>query len=48
MCRNISKYVLIFLFLALSGLIYLLRNIHTVEVRRDVFLIDTECYIFIF
>ncbi|KAM7380367.1 hypothetical protein PAMP_003669 [Pampus punctatissimus] len=31
MCRNLSKYALIFLFLALSGLIFLLRNIHTVE-----------------
>ncbi|XP_018557870.1 NXPE family member 3 [Lates calcarifer] len=31
MCRNLSKYALVFLFLALSGLIFLLRNIHTVE-----------------
>lgn len=31
MCRYLSNYVLIFLFLALSGLIFLLRNIHTVE-----------------
>lgn len=31
MCRNLSKYALIFLFLALSVLIFLLRNIHTVE-----------------
>nr|XP_020465010.1 NXPE family member 3 [Monopterus albus]XP_020465011.1 NXPE family member 3 [Monopterus albus]XP_020465012.1 NXPE family member 3 [Monopterus albus]XP_020465013.1 NXPE family member 3 [Monopterus albus] len=31
MWRNLSKYALIFLFLALSGLIFLLRNIHTVE-----------------
>ncbi|XP_068184807.1 NXPE family member 3 [Antennarius striatus] len=31
MCRNLSKFILIFLFLALSGLIFLLRNIHTVE-----------------
>ncbi|KAE8299170.1 NXPE family member 3 Protein FAM55C Precursor [Larimichthys crocea] len=31
MCRNLSKYALIFLFLALSGLIFLLRNIQTVE-----------------
>ncbi|XP_029386377.1 NXPE family member 3 isoform X2 [Echeneis naucrates] len=31
MCRNLSKYALIFLILALSGLIFLLRNIHTVE-----------------
>uniref|UniRef100_A0A8C6U9Z2 Neurexophilin and PC-esterase domain family, member 3 n=1 Tax=Neogobius melanostomus TaxID=47308 RepID=A0A8C6U9Z2_9GOBI len=31
MCRNLSKYTLIFLFLALSVLIFLLRNIHTVE-----------------
>lgn len=31
MCRNVSKYALIFLFLALSVLIFLLRNIHTVE-----------------
>ncbi|KAI4805404.1 hypothetical protein KUCAC02_010021 [Chaenocephalus aceratus] len=31
MCRNVSKYALIFLFLALSGFIFLLRNIHTVE-----------------
>ncbi|KAM9851368.1 NXPE family member 3 [Aulostomus maculatus] len=31
MCRNISKYSPIFLILALSGLIFLLRNIHTVE-----------------
>lgn len=31
MCRKLSKYALIFLFLALSVLIFLLRNIHTVE-----------------
>lgn len=31
MYRNLSSYALIFLFLALSGLIFLLRNIHTVE-----------------
>uniref|UniRef100_A0A672GSU7 Neurexophilin and PC-esterase domain family, member 3 n=1 Tax=Salarias fasciatus TaxID=181472 RepID=A0A672GSU7_SALFA len=31
MYRNLSKYTLVFLFLALSGLIFLLRNIHTVE-----------------
>ncbi|XP_041663277.1 NXPE family member 3 [Cheilinus undulatus] len=31
MCRHLSNYALIFLFLALSGLIFLLRNIHTVE-----------------
>ncbi|XP_071333373.1 NXPE family member 3 isoform X2 [Trachinotus anak] len=31
MCRNLTKYALVFLFLALSGLIFLLRNIHTVE-----------------
>ncbi|XP_062258453.1 NXPE family member 3 [Platichthys flesus] len=31
MCRNLSKYALIFLFLALFGLLLLLRNIHTVE-----------------
>lgn len=31
MCRNLSKFALIFLFLALSVLIFLLRNIHTVE-----------------
>lgn len=31
MCRNVSKYALFFLFLALSGFIFLLRNIHTVE-----------------
>lgn len=31
MCRNLSKYALVFFFLALSGLIFLLRNIHTVE-----------------
>ncbi|XP_029980769.1 NXPE family member 3 isoform X2 [Sphaeramia orbicularis] len=31
MCRNLSKYALIFLFLALSGLIFLLRNIQSVE-----------------
>lgn len=47
MCRNLSKYALIFLFLALSGLIFLLRNIHTVEVRREVgytwVLIATDC-----
>lgn len=36
MCRNLSKYAFIFLFLALSGLIFLLRNIHTVEVRKEV------------
>lgn len=33
MSRNLSKYALIFLLLALSGLIFLLRNIHSVEVR---------------
>ncbi|KAL3969803.1 cytochrome CYP [Sarotherodon galilaeus] len=31
MCHNLSKYTPIFLFLALSGIIFLLRNIHTVE-----------------
>lgn len=31
MCRNLSKYALIFIFLALSGFIFLLRNIHNVE-----------------
>ncbi|CAB1436715.1 unnamed protein product [Pleuronectes platessa] len=31
MCRNLSKYALIFLFLALFGLFWLLRNIHSVE-----------------
>lgn len=36
MSRNLSKYALIFLLLALSGLIFLLRNIHSVEVRREV------------
>lgn len=32
MYRNFSKYALIFVFLAASGLIFLLRNIHTMEV----------------
>lgn len=36
MCHNLSKYTPIFLFLTLSGIIFLLRNIHTVEVRREV------------
>ncbi|KAF3694723.1 NXPE family member 3 Protein FAM55C Precursor [Channa argus] len=31
MCRHFPKYALIFLLLALSGLIYLLHNIHKVE-----------------
>ncbi|XP_068602416.1 NXPE family member 3 [Brachionichthys hirsutus] len=31
MCRNLSKMILVFLFLTLSGLIFLLRKIHTVE-----------------
>ncbi|XP_034042282.1 NXPE family member 3 [Thalassophryne amazonica] len=31
MCRSLSKYAFIFLLLALCGLIFLLRNIHTVE-----------------
>ncbi|XP_056280648.1 NXPE family member 3 isoform X2 [Pseudoliparis swirei] len=31
MCRHLSKYALVFIFLALSGLIFLLHNIHTVE-----------------
>ncbi|KAM3861700.1 NXPE family member 3 [Diretmus argenteus] len=31
MCRNLSKYAPIFLLLALSGLIFLLRNIQTLE-----------------
>lgn len=31
MCRNLSKYALIFLLLALSVLLFLLCNIHTVE-----------------
>ncbi|XP_039861292.1 NXPE family member 3 isoform X2 [Simochromis diagramma] len=31
MCHNLSKYTPIFLFLTLSGIIFLLRNIHTVE-----------------
>lgn len=43
MCRNLSKYALIFLFLALSGLIFLLRNIQTVEVRREMLM----CFLFI-
>lgn len=34
MARNLSKCVFVFLILALSGLIFLLRNIHSVEVRR--------------
>lgn len=33
MSRNLSRYALIFLLLALSGLFFLLRNIHSVEVR---------------
>ena len=32
---NLSKYALIFLVLALSGVIFLLQNIHTLEVRKD-------------
>ena len=32
MCRSLSKYAPVFLVLALSGLIFLLRNIHTLEV----------------
>ena len=35
MGRNLSKYALIFLVLALSGVIFLLQNIHTLEVRKD-------------
>lgn len=35
MCRNLSKYGAFFLFLSLSGFIFLLRNIHTLEVRRE-------------
>uniref|UniRef100_A0A3Q2PIX0 Neurexophilin and PC-esterase domain family, member 3 n=1 Tax=Fundulus heteroclitus TaxID=8078 RepID=A0A3Q2PIX0_FUNHE len=31
MFRNLSKYALLFLFLSLSGFIFLLRNMHTVE-----------------
>jgi len=31
-CRHLSKYAPIFLLLALFGLIFLLRNIHTLEV----------------
>ncbi|XP_076015150.1 NXPE family member 3 isoform X2 [Genypterus blacodes] len=31
MCRSLSKYGIFFLFLALTGLIFLLRNIHTLE-----------------
>ncbi|KAF7656388.1 hypothetical protein LDENG_00041830 [Lucifuga dentata] len=31
MCRSLSKYALFFLLLALSGLIFLLRNIHSLE-----------------
>uniref|UniRef100_UPI0037E8D038 NXPE family member 3 isoform X2 n=1 Tax=Semicossyphus pulcher TaxID=241346 RepID=UPI0037E8D038 len=31
MCRNLSNFALIFFFLALSGFIFLLRNIQTVE-----------------
>lgn len=33
MARNLSKCVFVLLVLALSGLIFLLRNIHSVEVR---------------
>ncbi|KAM4557910.1 NXPE family member 3 isoform 1-T3 [Odontesthes bonariensis] len=31
MCRSLSNYALVFLFLALSGFVFLLCNIHTVE-----------------
>ncbi|XP_062312615.1 NXPE family member 3 isoform X3 [Osmerus eperlanus] len=31
MCRSLSKYAPVFLVLALSGLIFLIRNIHTLE-----------------
>lgn len=34
MARNLSKCVFVFLVLALSGLIFLLRSIRSVEVRR--------------
>lgn len=41
--RNLSRYALIFLLLALSGLIFLLRNIHSVEVRdQSCFLLKTS------
>lgn len=36
MSRSLSKYAPVFLFLALSGVIFLLRNIHSVEVRTNV------------
>lgn len=32
---NLSKYTPIFLVLALSGILFLLRNIHTLEVSRS-------------
>ena len=32
---NLSKYALIFLVLALSGVLFFLRNIQTLEVRKD-------------
>ena len=35
MGRNLSKYALIFLVLALSGVLFFLRNIQTLEVRKD-------------
>ena len=35
LCRKLSKYAVIFLFLAVFGLIFLLHNISTIEVRRE-------------
>lgn len=34
MAPSLSKCVLVFLLLAVSGLVFLLRNIHSVEVSR--------------
>ena len=35
LCRKLTKYAVIFLFLAVFGLIFLLHNISTIEVRRE-------------
>ena len=35
LCQKLSKYAVIFLFLAVFGLIFLLRNVNTAEVRRE-------------
>ena len=44
---NLSKYALIFLVLALSGVIFFLQNIHTLEVSNVTVTHKTELVTFV-